>query len=105
MKLQYGDKEIEVVECKSFFSRFRGFMLRRNIDKALLFDHCNSIHTFFMLEKIDVIFCDENNNILYFYKDLGPNKVILPKRQVKKVYEVQANYFDIKLHSKLEVKE
>lgn len=105
MKLKYDNKEITLVECKSFFSRFRGFMLKRNINISLLFDHCNSIHTFFMLEKIDVIFCDENNNILYFYKDLGPNKIILPKKGVKKVYEVQAGYFDIKVHNKLEVKE
>lgn len=78
-------------------------MLQKNIDKALLFKRCNSIHTMFMLESIDVIMCDEENKILYYYKDLKPNKVILPKRNVTRVYETPANYFDIKLNEKVEV--
>ena len=57
----------------------------------------------FMLESIDVIMCDEENKILYYYKDLQPNKVILPKRNVTRVYETPANYFDIKLNEKVEV--
>ena len=103
MKLKYQNKEIELTLCKSFFSRFRGFMLRKNIDKALLFKRCNSIHTMFMFECIDVIMCNEENKILYYYKDLQPNKVILPKRNVTRVYETPANYFDIKLNEKVEV--
>ena len=78
-------------------------MLQKKIDKALLFKKCNSIHTMFMLENIDVIMCDEENKILYYYKDLKPNKVILPKRNVTRVYETPANYFDIRLNEKVEV--
>ena len=88
MRLLYNDKEIVLYECKSFFSRLKGFMFTKNIDKALLFDRCNSIHTFFMKENIDVIMCDKDNSILYYYKDLGKNKVILPKKNVRKVFEV-----------------
>ena len=61
MRLLYNDKEIVLYECKSFFSRLKGFMFTKNIDKALLFDRCNSIHTFFMKENIDVIMCDKDN--------------------------------------------
>ena len=39
-----------------------------------------------MKENIDVIMCDKDNNILYYYKDLGKNKVILPKKNVRKVF-------------------
>ena len=46
MKLLYNNKDIDLYECKSFFSRLKGFMFTKNIDKALLFDRCNSIHTF-----------------------------------------------------------
>ena len=66
MKLIYGNKEIELRECKSFLSRLLGFMFKKNINSSLLFDRCNSIHTFFMKENIDVIMCDNDNNILYF---------------------------------------
>ena len=78
-------------------------MLQKKINKALLFKGCNSIHTMFMLENIDVIMCDEENKILYYYKGLKTNKVILPKRNVTRVYETPANYFDINLNEKVEV--
>lgn len=103
MKLKYNQKEITLEECRSFISRFKGFMLKRNIDKALLFNHCNSIHTFFMLKNIDVIMCNKENTILYYYNSLPKNKVILPKKNITKVYETPASYFNIKIGEKLEV--
>lgn len=82
-----------------------GFMGKKNIDIALLFNKCNSIHTFFMKENIDVIMCDNNNKILFYYKDLQKNKIILPKKNVKKVFETPRLYFNIKIGEYLEVKE
>ena len=79
-------------------------MMCKNIDKALLFKKCNSIHTMFMVSNIDVIFCNDDNVILYYYNNITPNKVILPKKGVTRVYELPVNYFDIKLNDKLEVK-
>ena len=104
MKLVLDDKEINLIECKSFYSRFKGFMFTRNIDKALLFDKCKSIHTFFMRDNIDVIMCDKDNNILYYVKDLAKNKVILPKKGVKKIFETPSNYFDIEIGKKMIIK-
>lgn len=104
MKLICNNKEIELKECKSFFSRFRGFMLIKNINKALLFNHCNSIHTFFMKENIDVIMCNKDNLILYYYKNLGKNKIIFPKKGATKTYETPAMYFNININDKMEVK-
>lgn len=103
MLLKYKDRNIKLIECKNFFSRFRGFMMCKNINHALLFGNCNSIHTFFMISNIDVILCNDDNVILYYYKDLAPNNVILPKRGVTKVFELPVNYFDIKINEKLEV--
>ncbi len=82
-----------------------GFMGKKNIDNSLMFNKCNSIHTFFMKENIDVIMCDNNNKILFYYKDLKKNKIILPKKNVKKVFETPRLYFNIKLGDYLEVKE
>lgn len=103
MKLIYGDKEIKIVECKSFLSRLKGFMFKRKIEYALLFNKCNSIHTFFMKSNIDVIMCDKDNMVLCYYKDLGRNKIILPKKNVCKVIELPVNYFDIKLNTKIKI--
>ena len=103
MKLIYKNKEIELIDCKSFYSRLKGFMFKKNINNALLFNKCNSIHTFFMKENIDVIMCDKDNNILYFYKDLKKNKIIFPKKNVYKVIETPSNYFDIKKNTKIKI--
>lgn len=105
MRLLYNNKDIDLYNCKSFFSRFKGFMMEKNINRALLFDKCNSIHTFFMKENIDVIMCDKDNNILYYYKDLGKNKVILPKKNVRKVFETPSNYFDIEIGKRMIISE
>jgi len=105
MKLIYENKELNLIECKTFFSRFLGFMFKKNINYSLLFNNCNSIHTFFMKENIDVIMCDKDNKILYFYKNLAKNKIILPKKNVYKVYETPNNYFNIKINTKMKVSE
>lgn len=104
MQLIYNDKSIDLYVCKSFFSRLKGFMFTRNINRALLFDKCNSIHTFFMKENIDVIMCDNDNKVLYFYSNLSKNKVILPKNGVKKVFETPSEYFDIKINERMIIK-
>lgn len=101
MKLFYNGKSIDIVECKSFYSRLKGFMFQKEIKYALLFNHCNSIHTFFMKHNIDVIMCDKQDNILYFYKNLSKNKIIYPKRGVYKTIELPVNYFNIKIHDKI----
>lgn len=79
-------------------------MRQKNINHALLFKKCNSIHTFFMKEAIDVIFCDEDDVILYCYKNLTPNHIVWPRKGATRVYELPVNYFDIKISDKLEVK-
>lgn len=103
LKLIYQNKELEGKECKTFYSRLKGFMFQKNIKTFLYFNHCNSIHTFFMKEPIDVILCDKNNNILYYYPNLSPNHIILPKKKVTKVYELPTNYFKIKINDRMDV--
>ena len=103
MKLRYNNKEINLIECISFFSRFRGFMLKKNIDHALLFNKCNSIHTFFMREDIDVIMLDKDNIIRYYYYNLGKNKIILPKKNIYKTIELPVGYFNIMLNKEMDI--
>lgn len=101
MKLIYQNKEIDIYECKTFFKRLIGFIGKKNINYAIYFNKCNSIHTFFMKENIDVIMCDKDDNILYYYKNLSKNKIILPKKNVYKVIETPKNYFNIKINDKI----
>ena len=103
MKLIYNDKNINVIKCDNFFSRLKGFMFKKNIDYALLFDRCNSIHTFFMKCNIDVIMCDKDNTVIYYYNNMEKNKIIWPKKNVYKTIELPVNYFDIKINDKVRI--
>lgn len=103
MRLIYIDKDIKLIKCDSFFSRFRGFMFKKNIDCALLFEKCNSIHTFFMKSNIDVIMCDRNDNIVYYYNNLKKNRIIWPKKNVYKTIELPVNYFNIKINDRIRI--
>ena len=94
MKLKIDQNKIKVYYVDKFYNRFIGLMFKKNIDYCLCFPKCNSIHTFFMLESIDVIMTDKDNNILYTYKNLKPWRVILPKRNVYYTYEFPNNYIE-----------
>ncbi len=103
MKLRYNRKEITLIECTSFFSRLKGFMFCKKIDRALLFNKCNSIHTFFMYNNIDVIMCNNDNIVLYYYNNFKKNKIILPKKGVSKVFETPSSFFNVVVGNKMEV--
>ena len=88
MYVLIGKKKFELIDCISFYSRFRGLMFTRSFDYCMRFKKCNSIHTFFMSTIIDVIMTDKDDNVLYIFKDVKPWRVILPKRDVYNVYEL-----------------
>jgi hypothetical protein len=64
---------------------------KKQLDYGLCFPKCNSIHTFFMFQSIDVVMTDESNKILYIYRNFKPWKVILPKKNVYFTYELPSN--------------
>ena len=83
-----------------------GFMFQKDKIKASKrFPKCNSIHTFFMKSNIDVIMCDKNYKVLYFYKNLPKNRIILPKKNVCTVIETPSNYFNVKIHDIIKMEE
>ena len=104
MELVYKNKKITLNECVRFFERLKGFMFEKNINRALLFNRCNSIHTFFMKSNIDVIMCNKENVVLYYFKDLKKNRIILPKKNVYKTIELPTNYFDIRVNERILIK-
>ena len=94
---------INIKICNKFHDRLFGLMFKKNINYGLCFPKCNSIHTFFMFENIDVIMTDKNYNILYIYKNLNPNKIILPKKNVYYTFELPTNKFDFNINDKIKV--
>ena len=94
MTVSVNDKDFYLYDCISFFDRLKGFMFEKNINYCKRFKKCNSIHTFFMLDSIDVVMTDKNNNVLYIFKNLKPNRIILPKKNVYYTYEFPKNTID-----------
>lgn len=96
--------KMEIKEANTFIKKLKGLMFKKDLDYILKLK-TNGIHTFFMRINIDVILTDENNKILYIYRNLKPNKIILPKRKVKNTYETPINYIkNIKIGDKLNLK-
>lgn len=79
---------LKVKEAKSFKDRLFGLMFKKNINYCLLFRNCKSIHTFFMLDKIDVVATDKNDNIIKVYKEVQPCRIIIAPKKTKNIYEL-----------------
>lgn len=79
---------LKVKEAKSFKNRLFGLMFKKNINYCLLFRNCKSIHTFFMLDKIDVVATDKNDNIIKVYKEVKPCRIIIAPKKTKNIYEL-----------------
>lgn len=79
---------INIKNAKKFSDRFIGLMFKKNISEGLLFEHCRSIHTFFMLDKIDVIAADKDDKIIKTYKCVKPWRIIIAPLGTKKIYEL-----------------
>ena len=82
---------LPIITCNKFVSRLKGFMFTKKINKILCFPKCNSIHTFFMFNNIDIIMTDKNNKVLYTFYNFKPGKIILPKKDVYYTYELPVN--------------
>ena len=91
-------KNMEIKEATTFFQKLKGLMFKRNFNYILKLK-TNGIHTFFMKTNIDVILTDKKGKVLYIYKNIKPNRIILPKKHVKYTYETKEGYLkDIKIN-------
>jgi uncharacterized membrane protein (UPF0127 family) len=81
----------KIVIAESFAQRATG-MIRKNFESfdAMVFYRCNSIHTFFMSMKIDVLFVDSENRICEIRKRLLPWKPLVRCPKATAVIELPA---------------
>lgn len=75
MYLNINGKKIKVVIAKSFWNRLKGFIGKTNIDYCICFPRCNSVHTFFMKENIDIVMTDRNNKVLKIVINAPKNRL------------------------------
>lgn len=92
MYLIIPKNKIEIQKYTSFYKRLKGFMFqKRRITSGIVFPRCNSIHTLFMQQNIDVIMTNRQNKIIKMYPNLKKGRIILPKKQVYYTYELPLN--------------
>ncbi|MDD4109636.1 MAG: DUF192 domain-containing protein [Prolixibacteraceae bacterium] len=82
---------MKIIEAKTFKDRLCGFMLKNNIKYGICFKKCNAIHTFFMLQPLDIIMTNKSHKIIYIFKNVQPWKIISPKKNVYYTYELPIN--------------
>ena len=92
---------MEIKEAKTFFQKFKGLMFQKDFNYILKIK-CNGVHTFFMQENNDIILTDKNHKILYIYKNVKPNKIIMPKKNITYTYEVKSNTTNFKINNYME---
>ena len=75
--------ELEI--ATSFAARSKGLLGRRGLraDTGMLIDPCPSVHTWFMLFPIDVVFLDKHNRVVGLKRNLKPFRMAWSWRGVK----------------------
>ncbi len=87
MKIQGKSRDFEVVICRHFWPRLKGNMGKKVIENVLLFPHCNSIHTFFMRTKIDVVMISSQGEVLHTFSQVPAYRILWPRKKVKATLE------------------
>lgn len=94
-KLTYENNFIgEVFIANTFINRFLGYMFQKTPHyDAILIKPCDSIHTFFMNFPIDVLFVNNNMEIIRKVENLKPGKVMMPVKNACMVLEGKVGIF------------
>jgi uncharacterized protein len=97
-----------LILANTALKRLRGLLGRVALapHEALWLRPCNSIHTFWMLFAIDVIFLDRTLRIVKLVENLRPFRLTRPARQAGSVIEMAAHSisrFDLRVGDELRV--
>lgn len=89
------ETKINVFIADSFIKRLFGYMFRKKPHhEAIMLKPCNSIHTFFMKFNIDVLFLDEQMQVIKKIENLRPGQVVTRVRGAKTVIESKVGAFN-----------
>lgn len=85
----------DVYIADTFLKRFLGYMFQKEPRyNAILINPCSSIHSFFMKFPIDVLFINDNYEVIKKVRALKPGKVIFTVQGAKMVLEGPEGSFD-----------
>ncbi|MGG1684392.1 DUF192 domain-containing protein [Pseudalkalibacillus sp. NRS-1564] len=86
----YRTLPLRVLKADTFIKRLKGLMFRKTPlqHEALLITPCNSIHMCFMFFSIDVVFLNEENEVVKVVQSLKPWGFIAPVKGAKSTLEL-----------------
>ncbi len=97
----------EIFSCSvadSFFLKLQGIMFQRHFPyKALLFRDSFWMHSFFCFVEFNIVFLDENFNVIQVFYKVKPNKILPPVWGAKYVIEYFDNSVSFEIGQKLVV--
>lgn len=80
MYIIIDNKKYNVVLMNTFMRRLKGLMFKKDkIKDIYMFPRCNSIHTFYMRQDIDVCMLDKNYVITHISRCLSRGKILIKK--------------------------
>ena len=94
---------IKIDYADDYFKRFKGLMLRKEVDFAMLFSNLkdSSIHTHFMRFEIDVYFLDKDK-VVFEKITLKPWKFHKPSKKAHYILETKKDKLKIEIGDKLD---
>ena len=85
MYVKIDKKKFEINELNTFWEKFKSlkFVLEPMQDYVILMKK-KSLSTYMYCQRVDVVMTDEDDVVLKVYQQLSSERIILPKRKVKK---------------------
>lgn len=85
-----------IIKANTFSRKLRGYMFTRRpkLREIMIFENCNSIHTFNMWFKIDVLFLDNENRVIKKVGSLSKGRLLMPVKGACVVVEAPEGLFE-----------
>ncbi len=85
-----------IIYADSFYKRLRGYMFHKRPlgHEVMIFEHCNSIHTFNMTFNLDVLFLDAQNKVIKKVLSVPPGRFLPTVKGASKVVEASEGLFN-----------
>jgi len=78
MYIKNNNKKINIIEYIDFKDRFKSFKFYlKPIDFGIKISKKRYANTYFFCQRVDICFTDQNNKIIYLYKNVKSEKLII----------------------------
>lgn len=89
MYLNINNQKIKINFLNNYHQKLKGLMFKKEpITEIYCFSKCNSIHTFFMKQNIDICMTTKDHEIIYLKENLAKNKIIWLQKNAYYTYEL-----------------